>query len=101
MERRRTQGAPPDQYTNSGRPQASASKSEATLLRSRNFMERATDARAQSTAKALVIGINDYGSPRNNLPSCVKDAQDFADMLRTFPGFDNPDIRILFDAQAT
>ena len=30
-----------------------------------------------TTKKALVVAINDYGGPPNDLPSCVKDANAF------------------------
>jgi caspase domain-containing protein len=49
--------------------------------------------------RALVVGINDYGDPRNNLNSCVADAQSFCRLLREAYGF--TDIRELHDGDAT
>ena len=48
--------------------------------------------------KALVVGINRYGPP-NDLPSCVHDAEAFADLLESVYKFDQ--IRRLSDEEAT
>jgi hypothetical protein len=48
--------------------------------------------------KALLVGIDNY-SPPNKLPSCVRDAKEFADRLKTVYKFDG--IRILLDSEAT
>jgi hypothetical protein len=54
---------------------------------------------AMPAKRALVVGINDYGSPQNNLPSCVKDANNFASFLGQTHGFS--EIHKLLDGEAT
>lgn len=49
--------------------------------------------------KALVVGINDYGSPQNNLPSCIADARAFGTFLERSYGF--KEVRYLYDGDAT
>lgn len=49
--------------------------------------------------RALVVAINDYGGPPNDLPSCINDGKAFSQLLRERYGF--PEIRTLFDAEAT
>ena len=49
--------------------------------------------------KALVVGINNYGGPPNDLPSCVNDANSFARLLQSNYGFN--DIHTILDAKAT
>ncbi len=49
--------------------------------------------------KALIVAINDYGHPANNLPSCVADAQAMADLFETRFGI--VDTRQLYDKDAT
>jgi len=52
--------------------------------------------------KALLVGINRYPDPRNELQGCVNDVRQMADTLKTrygFPGDGN--MRILTDARAT
>lgn len=49
--------------------------------------------------KALLVAINDYGHPANNLPSCVADAQAMADLFETRFGIN--DTKQLFDKEAT
>jgi hypothetical protein len=48
-----------------------------------------------------MCAINDYGDPRNNLPSCLNDADAFKHLLKTYYGFDDANIRDLYDSQAT
>jgi hypothetical protein len=48
--------------------------------------------------KALVVGINGYGFP-NDLPSAVRDAEAFANVLETVYRFDH--VRVLTDGDAT
>jgi Caspase domain len=48
--------------------------------------------------KALVVGINGYGFP-NDLPSAVRDAEAFANVLDTVYRFDH--VRVLTDGDAT
>ncbi|MCB9889373.1 MAG: caspase family protein, partial [Planctomycetes bacterium] len=50
--------------------------------------------------RALLVAINDYGDPRNNLPSCVADAHAFRAMLERY-GFDASGLRMITDADAT
>ncbi len=52
------------------------------------------------STRALVAGINDYGG-RNSLPSCVKDATSFAEMLQKDLGLLPGDIKSLHDQQVT
>ena len=49
--------------------------------------------------KALVVAINTYPDPRNNLPSCLDDAKAFLNILTTHYQFDQ--IERLYDEQAT
>ena len=52
--------------------------------------------------KALLVGINRYPDPRNELKGCVNDVRQMAETLKTrygFPGDGN--MRILTDARAT
>jgi hypothetical protein len=51
--------------------------------------------------RALVVAINDYGGPPNDLPSCLKDAREFIGALRDIYVFPQSQIRTLFDAAAT
>jgi hypothetical protein len=51
--------------------------------------------------RALICAINDYGDPRNNLPSCLNDANAFKHLLKTYYGFDDANVRELYDSQAT
>ena len=51
--------------------------------------------------RALVVAINDYGGPPNDLPSCLKDAREFVRALRDIYSFPESQIRTLFDAAAT
>ena len=49
--------------------------------------------------RALLVAINDYGNPQNDLPSCLEDATQFRSVLQDRYGFD--DIAELYDADAT
>jgi hypothetical protein len=49
--------------------------------------------------RALLVAINDYGNPQNDLPSCLEDAAQFRSVLQDRYGFD--DIAELYDADAT
>jgi len=50
--------------------------------------------------RALVVAINDYGDPRNDLPSCVADARAFREVLESGYGFERADIKTLLDGDA-
>lgn len=52
-----------------------------------------------SKLKALIVAIDDYGCPNNNLNSCRNDAAAIEALLRHQYGFD--DITLLLDADAT
>jgi hypothetical protein len=54
---------------------------------------------AMPKKRALIVAINNYGSPVNNLPSCVADGEAFERYLQAAHGFS--DIRKLFDGDAT
>jgi hypothetical protein len=49
--------------------------------------------------KALLVAIDDYGHPANNLNSCIADSRTFETLLRSTFGF--AEFRTLHDAQAT
>jgi hypothetical protein len=51
--------------------------------------------------RALVVAINDYGGPPNDLPSCLKDAREFVRALRDIYSFPESQVRTLFDGAAT
>lgn len=51
--------------------------------------------------KALLVGINIYPDPRNELHGCINDVNDAADFLVTKRGFAMPDVRLLTDNRAT
>ncbi|MFB3855639.1 MAG: caspase domain-containing protein [Vicinamibacterales bacterium] len=52
--------------------------------------------------KALLVGINRYPDPRNNLRGCVNDVLQTSEVLRTRYGFDGKDaVRLLTDERAT
>jgi hypothetical protein len=51
--------------------------------------------------RALLCAINDYGDPRNNLPSCLADADAFKQLLKASYGFADGDIREIYDGAAT
>ena len=50
--------------------------------------------------RALLIGINDYKRIKD-LRGCVSDVTNVRDVLKTYYGFDNKEIRVLTDARAT
>jgi hypothetical protein len=50
--------------------------------------------------KALIVGINEYENPNNNLSGCVPDAIDMANTLK-FLGFPPSKIKLLLNEQAT
>lgn len=50
---------------------------------------------------ALLVGINKYQEPGNDLQGCVNDVMDMAELLTSEYGFNKDDIRILTDARAT
>jgi len=50
--------------------------------------------------KALLVGINDYKGI-NDLRGCINDVTNMRNILKTFLGFQNTDIRLLTDARAT
>ncbi len=57
-------------------------------------------ARPSKKQKALLIGINQYANPANNLEGCVNDVFEMSAMLQEC-GFDADDIRIVLDERAT
>jgi hypothetical protein len=56
---------------------------------------------ASAAVRALVVGINDYGSEESNLSSCVEDARAMARLLEKTYGVPKENIRVLLDRQAT
>lgn len=53
-----------------------------------------------SRKRAVIVGIDDYGDPRNNLPSCVADTLVFKDIIEG-PPYRFEVVRMLHDADAT
>ena len=51
--------------------------------------------------KALLVGINKYPDPRNELHGCINDITDMADFITKQRQFDAPDVRLLSDDRAT
>lgn len=51
--------------------------------------------------KALLVGINQYTDPRNNLNGCINDINDMTDFLVKQKQFDKANIKIIKDDQAT
>lgn len=51
--------------------------------------------------RALLIGINNYPDPRNTLQGCIKDSLAVKQLLQGNYGFNDDDIRVLHDEQAT
>jgi hypothetical protein len=49
--------------------------------------------------RALLVAINDYGSPQNNLPSCLEDAAQVRSVLQSRYGFET--FTELYDGDAT
>lgn len=60
----------------------------------------ATKRRRNVRRKALLVGINEYENPANNLSGCVADAQDMASTLKMF-GFPASKQKMLINEQAT
>ena len=53
------------------------------------------------TKRVLLVGIDTYTYPVNNLNSCVNDTAAFQSMLTSSYGFNAADITVLHDEQAT
>lgn len=51
--------------------------------------------------RALLVGINDYSQPEWALKGCIDDTVTMESLLRTYFGFQEPDIRLLHDQDAT
>ncbi|MEO5639961.1 MAG: caspase family protein, partial [Chitinophagaceae bacterium] len=51
--------------------------------------------------KALLVGINKYPDPRNELHGCINDITDMAAFITKQRQFASPDVRLLSDARAT
>ncbi|MEO6315625.1 MAG: caspase family protein [Chitinophagaceae bacterium] len=51
--------------------------------------------------RALLVGINKYPDPNNNLHGCINDINDVAGFLTAQKQFSMPDIRLLADERAT
>jgi len=49
--------------------------------------------------RALLVAINNYGNPQNDLPSCLEDAAKFRSVLQSHYGFEN--FTELYDGDAT
>lgn len=54
-----------------------------------------------TSKRALLVGIDVYPDPQNNLNSCVADTRRFQDLLQRYYGFDAQDIAVLHDNDAT
>jgi metacaspase-1 len=53
------------------------------------------------TKRALIVGIDHYGFPGNDLNGCVNDSKDVYDLLVNFYGFPPDNVRVLNDDRAT
>ena len=51
--------------------------------------------------KALLVGINNFTRPEWHLNGCINDTLEMQDLLKTFYGFQDTDIKILHDRDAT
>ncbi len=51
--------------------------------------------------RALLVGINNYKNPKDNLNGCINDVKNMWDILKSNFGFRNDDIRMLVDERAT
>lgn len=51
--------------------------------------------------RALLVGINNYPGNGSDLNGCVNDVTNIRDILKTYLGFSNDDIRMLVDDRAT
>ena len=58
-----------------------------------------TEGATMPNKKALVVAIDDYGGPPNNLPSCIADGNAISRLLQS--SYNIRDIHTLFDAKAT
>jgi hypothetical protein len=54
-----------------------------------------------ASKRALLVGIDEYPDPRNNLNSCVADTQRLRGLLQNYYGFQAQDIRLLHNSAAT
>ncbi len=52
-------------------------------------------------ARALIVGINHYEDPRNNLKGCVNDALTIAKVATEHAGFPRDEVRLVCDERAT
>src|SRR6185369_16807691 len=59
------------------------------------------DGRCSMAKRALLVGLNTYPDPRNNLNSCVADTLEFKKLLQTSYGFDPGSIQLLHNQDAT
>jgi hypothetical protein len=57
--------------------------------------------RSVALKRALLVGIDLYPDPRNNLNSCVADTQRFRGLLQNYYGFQPQDITLLHNSAAT
>lgn len=60
---------------------------------------RAPGGGAGGSRRALLVAINDYGNPQNDLPSCLEDAARFRSALQSRYGFET--FAELYDGDAT
>jgi hypothetical protein len=63
-------------------------------------MSTVTTKRRNVRRKALIVGINDYQNPNNNLSGCVPDAMDMAETLKIL-GFPPTKMKLLLNEQAS
>jgi hypothetical protein len=54
-----------------------------------------------SSKRALLVGIDLYPDPRNNLNSCVADTQRVRGLLQNYYGFQPQDITLVHNSAAT
>jgi metacaspase-1 len=56
---------------------------------------------AKPATRALIVGINQYRNPADNLRGCVNDALTMAKIVTEHAGFPRDDVRLLCDQRAT
>jgi metacaspase-1 len=63
--------------------------------------EKETAVRTEAVRRALLVGINQYQDPRNNLKGCVNDVLMMGKLITENFGFSHENVRLLVDDRAT
>lgn len=83
-----------------GRAPGSRSLNKSMMESNRRAMPAVSSVVRPARRKALLVGINEYLTPGNNLLGCVNDVYRMSEVLQEL-GFDVSDIRLLLDDRAT